>query len=425
MYQLLKTDDFVSTHLTSQNQDKGSLAFEKAKLQARIKEACTGHLRWSFEETVFLASQSWPASSRTESDTSELDDKPIAKFFVGSLQMLKLFEFSRVFEGEAILIRKCLQMGTRLWLDALDTEQDEKSGLWYKDTRKTYIAWGGRREQGADWIQFPEYRLGDLIYTWKALKSLEAMSRQFKDEKDNSPDTLRTLEDLKQRALDVRETILRRFAYQPQDAISTGSNSVVDHSNHRDSKQAVAKRRSAPVSFAIAVRRSRERDRRLFYAKDAMLHDGIEWGFFKNDIRIEAYSAKNELATVDVQLSWQNTIQAQGIDHETTWKKPLRYALAIIMASHNISLDESKSPEKLAELSWERLPRFVMLHGLFANQLDRDTKLPQSLNRHYLDKPHSPWATWELATLMLGRRFNNVELEMQVLTFRHSSNSVL
>lgn len=108
------------------------------------------------------------------------DDKPSAKFFVGSLQMLKQFEFSRVFEGEAKLVKGCLQVVANSWLDALDAERDEKSGLWYKDTRKTYIAWGGRREQGSGWLHFPDYRLGDLIYTWKALRSLEALSCQVK-----------------------------------------------------------------------------------------------------------------------------------------------------------------------------------------------------------------------------------------------------
>lgn len=409
MYQLLKTNDYIST---SQDQGENTSTFKKAELLARIKEACTGHLRWCFEEKVFLARQSWPALLGRGSNTNEPDNKPSAKFFVGSLQMLKLFEFSRVFEEEAKLVKECLQMGTILWLDALDAERDEKSRLWYKDTRKTYIAWGGRREQGSEWLHFPEYRLGDLIYTWKALKSLEAMSCQLKDDKDDSPDTLKRLTDLKLREHDVRETILQRFAYQPQDGLTITSNSVVDHPNQRNPEQDVAKNGSAPVSFAIAVRRSRERDRRLFWAKDAMLHDGIEWEFFKNDIGIEAYTAKNELTKVNVQLSWQNTMQAQGIDHETTWKNPLRYALAVTMASRHISLDDSKSPDKLAELCWERLPRCVMSHGLFPNQLDRDMKLPRSTYSHSHDIPHSHWATWEVATLMLGRRFKNLEIEM-------------
>ena len=321
--------------------------------------------------------------------------------------MLKLFEFSRVFEEEGNLVKKCLQMGTTLWLDALERERDEKSRLWYKDTRKSYIAWGGRRGEGSDWLHFPEYRLGDLIYTWKALKSLEAMLFEFKDDTVDSPDTLKRLGDLKLRAHDVREIILQCFSYQPQENLSADKNNTFDHSNQRDFEQIVAKSRSAANPFAIAVRRSRERDRQLFYAKDAMLHDGIEWNFFKNDIKIEVRSAKNEPANVDVQLSWQKTMQAQVIDHETTWKKPLRYALAIIMASHHISLDGSQSPEKLAELCWKRLAGCVMAHGLFPNLLDRDTKLPRSMSYW-----HSPWATWEVATLVLGRRFKNLELEM-------------
>lgn len=417
MYQLLKTDDvvFVSTNRVCENGDRDTSTHRRSELQSLIKATCTGHLRWCFEESVFLACQSWPTSPRTESDIKEEDDKRSAGFLIGSLQMLKLFEFSKVFEGEAKLVNECLQVGTNLWLNALDVERDEKSGLWYKDTRKTYIAWGGRGNEGSEWLHLPEYRLGDLIYLWKALKSLENMSCHFKskDDEDISPDAITKLEDLKLRAHDVRRTILQRFAYQPQDSRSSKSKNAVERLDQRHPEQAVSKKGLAPASFAIAVRRSCERDRQLFYAKDTMLHDGIEWAFFTNDIKIEAYDAQNNPTEVDVQLSWQNTMHAQGIDHETTWRKPIRYALAIIMASHRISLDNSKTPEKLAEISWERLPRCVMSHGLFSNKLDRDTKLPQRVRYwNKSERPHSPWATWELATLMLGRRFRNLELEM-------------
>ena len=410
MYQLVKKDEYVSPYVKSQTRDDDASIFNE--LQGRIKEACAGHLRWCFDQNIFLASQSWPAPPITGSDTSESDYKPSAKFFLGSLQMLKLFEFSRVFTEETKLVKECLQMGTELWLKALEAERDERSRLWYKDTRKTYITWGGRRGQGSEWIDLPEYRLGDLIYTWKALKSLEAMSRQFKHEKDNPLDTVRTLESLKLRAHNVRETTLQRFIYQPQDAL-LNKRSVANPYNQQDPEEDMAKTKLDPVSFAIAVRRSRERDRRLFYAKDAMLHDGIEWNFFKNDISIEAYSATNEPRQVDVQLSWQNTMEAQGIDHETIWRKPLRYALAIIMANHHISLDNSKTPDQLAKLSWERLPKCAMPHGLFANKLDRDTKLPQEFSYWFDgDIPQNPWATWEIATLMLRQRFNDIELGM-------------
>ena len=410
MYQLLKKDEYVSPYVISQTRDDDASIFNE--LQGQIKEACAGHLRWCFDQNVFLARQSWPAPPIKGSDTSESDYKPSGKFFVGSLQMLKLFEFSRVFTEETKLVKEFLRMGTTLWLEALHAERDERSRLWYKDTRRTYITWGGRRGQGSEWIDLPEYRLGDLIYTWKALKSLEAMSRQFKHEKDNSLDTVRTLESLKLRAHDVRETTLQRFTYQTQDALSN-KRSVANLYNQRDPEQDKAKTELAPVSFAIAVRRSRDRDRRLFYAKDAMLHEGIEWNFFKNDISIEAHSAMNEPRQVDVQLSWQNTMKAQGIENETIWRKPLRYALAIIMADHHISLDNSKTPNQLAKLSWERLPRCVMPHGLFADELDQDTKLPRKLRYWFdVDIPQSPWAIWEVATLMLGRRFSDIELGM-------------
>ena len=236
------------------------------------------------------------------------------------------------------------------------------------------------------------------------------MSLEFKEGMDDSPDTLTRLNDLKLRAHDVRETILQCFAYEPQDARSIDRNRVIERSNQRDFTRGNESNR---VPFAVAVRRSRESDRRLFYAKDAVLCEGVEWGFFKNDIKLEAYSAKFEPAKVDVQLSWQNTMQAQGIDHETTWKKPLRYAFAIIMAGHHISLDDSKTPDQMAELSCERLLRCVMPHGLFAHQLNLESKLPHLSRYWYLnEKSHSPWATWQVATLLLAKTFTKLELKL-------------
>lgn len=80
--------------------------------------------------------------------TSELDVKPSGESSVGSSQMLKLFEISKVFEGEAKLLKIVYILKVHCGLSC--SIQNETHGRdWYKDARKTYIAWKGRRQQGS------------------------------------------------------------------------------------------------------------------------------------------------------------------------------------------------------------------------------------------------------------------------------------
>ncbi len=48
----------------------------------------------------------------------------------------------------------------------------------------------------------------------------------------------------------------------------------------------------------------------LFYAKATMVYDGIQWGFFEDDINIEGINAQGEVVKADVALAWKQTIRA-------------------------------------------------------------------------------------------------------------------
>lgn len=71
----------------------------------------------------------------------------------------------------------------------------------------------------------------------------------------------------------------------------------------------------------------------------------------------------------DVALAWKQTIRAQGVHHESIWNKPLRYALAIAIASCDQTLDDSRHPAELAQTSWERLLKMVTISGSSARRI--------------------------------------------------------
>lgn len=376
IYRILDTDDKIhSTPVSSVLQDS-SLILEKSVLQARIKNACKGHLRWCFEK-AFLTSQSWPAPNYRENDVTP-DDRTREEAFVGSLQMLKLFEFARIFEEESSLVNGCLVRGSKIWLDAMAAKQDEKSKLWHTDTKTEYLEVG--MDGGPELLFLPDYRLGDLIYIWKALRSLEALVSKSDDEAFRMS-ILEKLNEFKLRHYDVRRTILSHFLHTSDD-------------------------RSAQTSlFSVAVRRSRKRDRVQFTTKDTMLYDGYEWGFFRNDLDIDVIFNNMETVKANVELSWKSTLKAQGEDYrEEIWEKLLRYALAIIFANLG-SLDSSKTLEELINVSRKRLVDCVLPYGLFAERRDCYTHLPDSLPLEGIER-----SAWEIPTLLLRQRFQSMRL---------------
>ena len=392
MYRVLDTDNHIRSTLSSSTLQNTSPTFEKSALQARIKDACKGHLRWCFEKS-FLTSRSWPSSPMHRGDDMAPDEESREEAFVGSLQILKLFEFSKMFEGESALVNEFLERGSTVWLDALTTNQDDKSKLWYKNTKEEYLEAG--LDGGQEWLRLPDYHLGDLIYIWKALKSLEDLVHSSDDETFRLS-VLAKLNVNKLQHHDIRKIVLHHFLYQPLDARPTHT-SLVERMPWE----------SKPDNslFSIAVRRSRNRDRQQFTTKETMLYDGYEWGFFKNDLDIEVLGSNNETIKANVELSWMETVRAQGDDNpEEIWEKVLRYPLAIIMAKLG-SLDSSKTPEELQTISRKRLIGCVLPHGLFSKSRDCYTQLPDSLPVCGTER-----SVWEIPTRLSRDRFESLKL---------------
>lgn len=339
----------------------------------------------------FLNSQSWP-TPRYESADVTSDEEACEEPFVGSLQMLKLFEFARLFQDlkeESSLVNECLVRGSKVWLDVLNAKQDDKSKLWHTKTKTEYLEAG--LDGGPERLHLPDYRLGDLIYIWKAVKSLEDLVRKPDDETFRLS-VVEKLNEYKLRHHELRRIILHHFLHQPPDARPTQI-SVVEDS------------RPDANSFSIAVRRSRNRDRAQFTTKDTMLYDGYEWGFSRNDLDIEVLSNDKETVKANVELSWKNTVKAQGDDcREEIWEKLLRYALAIILANLG-SLDSSITPDELRKVSRKRLIDYVLSYGLFAERRDCYTQLPDSLSVSGIER-----SAWEIPTLLSRQLFENLKL---------------
>ena len=409
MYQILGVDQHVFFEPPTSPSTFNTLNERRMTLQGRIKEACQGHLRWCFDKDVFLAKKSWPISKDAKKDIDSLQGDPGLWSFNGSLHLLKLFEFSSIFIEEGMFIEDCLRACANLWLDILNQGRDAKSGLWYR-YRETYVPWEGQKYEESETLNLPEYRLGELIYIWKALQSVEHMVVKFATNQDFSTTILVRLGKLGLYHFDVRKLILTRFICLNLDSRSNMQLSPptmpITRGQSSDAKPKIETEGDA-YAFVIAVRRSRVRDRTLFYAKDTLVYEGFGWGFFENDLKIEMPNPQNEIVKPEVSLAWKQTLRSQGIHQEAIWKKSLRYALAISMANEDKSLDRSKDPAELAKISCEQLHKLITPCGMFTSKVYWRMNLQDA--RAFLDDPRS---TWEVSTVLLRHRFKAMDLDL-------------
>lgn len=236
-----------------------------------------------------------------------------------------------IFNEDNVFIEEFLQACAHTWLDVLDSGRDMKSNLWYR-TKKTYVSWEGQKYEKSEMLNLPEYRLGELIYIWKALMSVEQMTRRFVTNPDLVSSILQRLNDLRLQHYEVRKLILLRFICLNLDIERNDQPSPSCDLSQRDQTSNGKPNPEADQSayrLVVAVRRSRVRDRILFYAKDTMVYEGFEWGFFENDLELELLNPQNEVVKLDVAVAWKRTLCAQRIHTEIFWKKPQRYSLAI------------------------------------------------------------------------------------------------
>lgn len=103
-----------------------------------------------------------------------------------------------------------------MWLDALAEGRDAKSGLWYI-TRKIYVPWENYDYEESERLSLSEYRLGDLIYIWKALMFVKKMTTPSLTDHDSLPSIAKRLKDLDLHHGDVQKIIVLRFICRNRD----------------------------------------------------------------------------------------------------------------------------------------------------------------------------------------------------------------
>jgi hypothetical protein len=113
----------------------------------RIKTTCKRHLAWCFEQESFPNPEIY--SHAEDSPNHKVGDgENLPNFVTGSLQILKLYEYFKVFGEERHFVNTCVEQCGGKWIQGLSTERDEKSKLWYqRNNTPTYIAWEGSREK--------------------------------------------------------------------------------------------------------------------------------------------------------------------------------------------------------------------------------------------------------------------------------------
>jgi hypothetical protein len=399
MYQLLEIEK-------SPEEDPGIVI-----LKIRIRKVCELHLQG--------CAGNLNLTNRVDKSTDG------SKVFHGAFLLIKIFEFSRTFEDDLSkgLVFKLLQTYSATWVKNLHKTRDRKSLLWYQSTEKAYITWSETKDKDPEFVSIPNYRLGDLVYLWMALKCFEQLVGELECAKIPGVENLRKIIDgmsddkekennrLSLSHASIKELIIQRFICQ-------ASNSKKDPSSPSDVKvqlsvgEGVPKNLNLNVSLVegkdqvsgekaiqsaekFAISRSLETERFVFKAKDVMLFDGYEWGFFDSE---------------QERTAWSETIKAQSAYCEFLSENPLRYALYIRMQKYHEKLGDSEPPEQLSLQNvtlLEKLRDFILPSGLFAERLNLDTQLPT-----FKGGLASPAAIHEIASTILRQSIEETGFKM-------------
>jgi len=350
----------------------------KEYLQRRIKEACMGLIEWYYDAAEEHSYGGWNLDYHPSGKAFGIDDSQGEHR--SAYPILLLYEFLRTFPQEQDFILQKIEGGRLVgWLEGLKEQRDKKSGVWVWKESDHRVEWDDRDHREEEQIKVPHFRLSSLVGIWRALQFLQKISekRESKEPGINPPthghfgdhllvanstlpasisftrrrsisnatsdvdskevasqdgdldpavkdpleeingklsekcrnDIQRGLEELA--AAGIRSKIIERFTIKPQGSTD---------SDPRTMKTRLAVCRSACSS----------EPRTHFHASDTILFDAVEWGFFDDE------------SPDGILPAWTETI---GIQDKTDkdWQVPLRYAIALRMASQ----DQSEKKENL------------------------------------------------------------------------------
>ncbi|KAF2108502.1 hypothetical protein BDV96DRAFT_652751 [Lophiotrema nucula] len=308
----------------------------------RISAVCKGHLKWLLEKAeksesgCFVANYWTTGKMMTQQSGSWLPNNSLTDT---SFQLIKAAEYAGIYERDQQFAKDAIQDICHPWLDSLQ-----------KSDRRERFAWPHRQEADTNL-----FRLDDHVWIWKALKSIEDLGIWSSIQGDDRKKLAR-----KFASRDVQREMLRRF---------TTENDV---SRER----------------MLAVSRSSRETRFLFHARDTTLFYGHDWDFF--------------LQQTSFREVWANTVKAQVYhddNQETGWDNALRYALAVVMGTHNCRINK-RSPANLVKSALTVLFHSTSPNGFFPGQLDVATKEP-ALFYEEPDRDYYYHASFEIPYILL------------------------
>ncbi|KXH48869.1 hypothetical protein CNYM01_04885 [Colletotrichum nymphaeae SA-01] len=345
-------------------------------LRRRIDLVCRGHLQWlskaSLTEAGVFAANYWP-TAKVMVDADDGSFLPSDSFTDTPFHLLKISAFMNTHNSNDYrrLARRVIHKVAKAWLHTLDKS----------DKRASHV-WPHAQDEG-----YNKYRLNEHVWIWRALKTIEDYRRRSSETKDHPDDgeidreevAEGDTEDQKVLGIGQRdqhvsddEKIFRKF---DSDVIQ------------RDILRRFTVENDVSKKRMLAMTRSPRETRFLLHASDTALFYGIKWNFFLQTIFDEV---------------WDNTIEAQvhhSENSETGWDNSIRYALAIMMGTRNMTLNK-RSPNDLVKTAFDVLLRSTNPNGLFYGQLDGTTKEPALFAREE-DRDFYFLASFEIPYVLL------------------------
>lgn len=366
MHQLLETGNIVDNTL-------------KTSLQGRIIHVCKSHVEWCFDVAQKTKSGSWaPLYRPFGSIHSDVDD-----LASGAINFIKLYElWQDAPQLQDFILGKMID---RLegWLNQLESSKNQKSGLWEEKKQELNIWWTDGYHSQLQEVGVPQYDLRQSILIWNALKSIRIIADEAKSGHSGiSPLSSKELEDLLDKIsfrdnfspVTLQELILDRFSFD---------HTFPTHQKLQRDDSGTSPPNSEKPKRLIATSRSGSQKPRFHWHADSVnLCAGYDGGIF--DSRTNMSEPSTEGTTSGRLKEWENTLHLQQYQHEALWKKPSRYALALVLAANSqCSLDESQNHKSMIERCSHVLFGSVLADGKVAEKLDPMTKAPQKRLTNY------------------------------------------
>ena len=393
----------------------------RANLKRQIKSTCERHLDWAFD-VARPYKQGWALDYNLNGSYSKNEEPFHAHGWnTGVIQLVKLYEFRMVFQtvDDQLFVLQKLHKRLGPWFESLERLRDPKSDMWMSWYISVGVEWLDPQYRQNEIVTLPTYVVADLMVLWKAFRAVfellnNTICEKILTEAKNSvkatlPKTWhKTFSPSK-----LRTKIMDRFIYDHstsvQDQLGPGISAKdasaqegESHTNQDTFKDSPgAKEMSAQPSRyggeSNTIPRKRllafrwvgnDKPRYLWYSWASRIFEGVDSGFF------------GEQSSLRV---WKDTLEAQQIHRELSWRKVWRYALALRAAQHGQSLDMTMNADQMRSKVRERLLKCFFSNGEFPDSIDVTTK-----------QPLSRWdcaQVFEIPLLLLGEeaRYSNVD----------------